>query len=338
MNTDELNKLLKQNTEREQYYLDNPGSISPDYKHMKTKIIDGKEVFCFSLDKLTEKEILIRKDSRYTFVPFYIHSNINMNYIYSGECTYLINDEYITLHEGDVCIFDKDVVRAKMKTGENDIVINISMSNDFFSDSLINRIGEQSVMASFIINSLSSKENHNHYLIFQTEKSKKIIELFTSLLMEYYDNNIYSKEIIKSYLVIIFIELLRIYHTRSGNQLIQISDDSSKILMDILHYIEKNYSDCNIDDIAKTFGYHPKYISYLIKKKTGKTFNEIKLTQRLNIACSYLKNTNLSIQKIAEKVGITNQSFFYKKFEEYYKISPNNYRKKNYYNISKTPE
>lgn len=329
MDTDKLNKLLIKNTEREQYYLDNPGSVSPRYKSMNSKIVDGKEVFCFSLDKLAEKEILIRKDSRYTFVPFYIHSNINMNYIYSGKCTYLINDEYITLHKGDVCIFDKDVVRAKMKTGKDDIIINISMSNDFFSNSLINRIGEQSVMANFIIHSLSNTENHNHYLIFQTEKSMKIIELFNSLLIEYYDNKIYSKEIIKSYLVIIFIELLRIYHTRSGNQLIQISDDSSKILMDILHYIEKNYSDCNIDDIAKTFGYHPKYISYLIKKKTGKTFNEIKLTQRLNIACSYLKNTTLSIQTIAEKVGITNQSFFYKKFKEYYKISPNDYRNSN---------
>lgn len=62
----------------------------------------------------------------------------------------------------------------------------------------------------------------------------------------------------------------------------------------------------------------------------------MKLTQRLNISCSYLKNTNLSIQKIAEKVGITNQSFFYKKFKKYYKMSPNNYRNKNYYNSSKT--
>lgn len=328
MNINELDELLRKNTEREQFYLDNQGSISPSYSSMDKKIINWKEVFCFSPNKLAEKEILIRKDSRYTLVPFYVHTNINMNYIYSGECTYLINDEYITLHEGDVCIFDKDVIRAKMKTGENDIVINISMSNDFFSDSLINRIGEQSVMANFIIKSLSDTKNHNHYLIFQTEKSKKIINLFNTFLSEYYDKQIYSKEILQSYLVIIFMELLRIYHTNGGNQLIQISEDSSKVLMDILHYIEKNYVDCNIGDIANTFGYHPKYVSYLIKKKTGKTFNEIKLIQRLNIACSYLRNTTLPIHAIAEKVGITNQNFFYKKFEERYNMSPNNYRNK----------
>lgn len=328
MDVTELDNLLRKNTAREEYYLKNPGSISPLYQTLDSKIIDGKEVFCFKLSKLTEKEILIRKDSRYTFVPFYIHSNINMNYIYSGECTYLINDKYITLHEGDVCIFDKDVVRAKMKTNENDIVINISMSNDFFSNSLINRIGEQSVMASFIINSLSNTKNHNHYLIFQTEKSQKIIDLFTIFLIEYYDNKIYGKEIIQSYLVIIFMELLRIYHTRSGNRLIQISDDSSKNLMDILHYIEKNYSNCTINDLAKKFGYHPKYVSYLIKNKTGKSFNEIKLIQRLNIACSYLKNTTLSIESIAEKVGITNQSFFYRKFKDKYDMSPSTYRNK----------
>lgn len=328
MNVNDLDKLLRKNTEREQFYLDNQGSISPRYATMDKKIINGKEVFCFSLNRLAEKEILIRKDSRYTLVPFYVHTNINMNYIYSGKCTYLINDEYITLHEGDVCIFDKDVVRAKMTTGENDIVINISMSNDFFSDSLINRIGEQSVMANFIIKSLSDSKNHNHFLIFQTEKSKKIIDLFNTFLIEYYDKQIYSKEIIQSYLVIIFMELLRIYHTNGGNQLIKISEDASKVLIDILHYIEKNYVDCNIGDLAQTYGYHPKYISYLIKKKTGKTFNEIKLIQRLNIACSYLRNTNIPIHTISEKVGITNQNFFYKKFKSRYNMSPNSYRNK----------
>lgn len=331
MDIHELDKLLRETTEREQFYLDNPGSISPKYESMDKKFINGKEVFSFIVDKLSDKSISIIKDSRYTFVPFYTHTNINMNYIYSGECTYLINDEYITLHEGDVCIFDKDVVRAKMKTGENDIVINISMSNDFFSDSLINRIEEQSVMANFIIKSLSDTRNHNHYLIFQTEKSKKIIDLFNKFLIEYYDKQIYSKEIIQSYLVIIFMELLRIYHTSEGNQLIQISDDTSKILMDILYYIEKNYINCTISEISRTFGYHPKYISYLIKKKTGKTFNEIKLIQRLNIASSYLRNTSLPIHAISEKVGITNQSFFYKKFENRYKMSPNDYRNKTRY-------
>ena len=42
MNINELDELLRKNTEREQFYLDNQGSISPSYSSMDKKIINGK--------------------------------------------------------------------------------------------------------------------------------------------------------------------------------------------------------------------------------------------------------------------------------------------------------
>lgn len=322
----ELDKRLREHTEREQFYLDHPGSVSPRYQHIKKSFIEGKEVYSFELSKLNDEEILIRKDSRFTFVPFYRHTNINLNYIYSGQCTYIIDDQYVTLQQGDVCIFDKDVIRAKMKLSEEDIVFNISMSNSYFSKSLSNRIAEQSVMASFIIHSLSQNEHHDNYLIFRTNGSPSIISLFQRLLLEYYNNDIYSKEIIQSYIDIIFMELLRLYQGNHANHMIQVTNGSNDKILHILSYIEAHYQDCTIDDLAQIFGYHPKYLSTMIKQKTGKNFKEIQLQQRMNHACSYLRNTSLSIQEIAEKIGFSNQSFFYKRFVEIYHVKPQEYR------------
>ncbi|MDH6367979.1 MULTISPECIES: AraC family transcriptional regulator [unclassified Breznakia] len=331
MNKIELDKLLHSHTEQETYYLEHPNALSPRYTSMKKTFINGKEVLNFSLPKLMEQEILIRKDSRYTFVPFYTHTNINMNYIYSGECTYLIDDTYITLKKGDVCIFDKDVVRSKMKTGENDIVINISISNDFFSKGVINNIGEQSIIANFIVNALSNYEKHNHYLIFRTNASTKIISLFESILLEYFQNELYSKEIMNAYLNITFMELLRLYQMDPQNHYIQLSEQSPLNIIDILHYIENNYVDASLIDLSKRLGYHPKYLSTYIHKKTGKTFKQIQLDQRLKTACVFLMNTTQTIEEIASSVGINNLNFFYKKFREVYQLSPNEFRLKQEY-------
>ena len=46
----------------------------------------------------------------------------------------------------------------------------------------------------------------------------------------------------------------------------------------------------------------------------------------MNVAAAYLKNTNYSIQEISEKVGFSNQTFFYKKFFEIYKSTPKEFR------------
>lgn len=326
MDEQELDWLLHQNTEMENFYLENPGSLSPQYKTMERRILGEKKVYCFNLPHLKENEVLIRKDSRYTSVPFYVHTNINMNYIYSGTCTYIIDDVHITLQQGDVCIFDKDVVRSKMVTGENDIIINISMSEDFFTDGFISHTSEESVMASFILDALSKNKDHNHYIIFQTNKSPIINNLFNRILIEYFDNMMYSRKIIQSYLRVVFLELMRLYHINSGKHLIRISKDPSNNIMDILHYIEKHYSDCTLEKLSKMFGYHPKYLSTLIKSKTGKSFKCIQLEQRLNVSCSLLKNTNQNIQDIANSIGIQNLNFFYNKFKEHYGMSPNEYR------------
>lgn len=327
MTAEELDSFLREPSKREKFYRANPGALSPSYRFMERKFINGREVLCFQLPELKANDILIRKDSRYVPVPYYIHTNVNMNYIYSGSCSYEIDDKSITLEAGDVCIFDRDVIRHKLKTGEDDIIINISMSNEFFSDSFFNHLKAQSIMASFLLSVVSNNDSHDQYLIFRTNHSDQIRELFSKLLLEYFDMRLYRKEIMKSYLVIIIIELLRLYSVNNGEHLIQISSNVSDKLLDIMHYIEMHYADCTLSEVAEKFSYHPKYLSTLIHERTHKTFKEIQTRQRMIVACSMLENTSHSIQHIASEVGMSNLNQFYKCFQEQYQMLPKEYRK-----------
>lgn len=210
-------------------------------------------MFHFNLPTLKEAEILIRKDSRFTDVPDYVHSNLNMNYIYSGKCDYVINNRPVSLHQEDVAIFDKDVVRRKLYAGRDDIVINISMSNEFFDNSFLRQVGRQSIISEFMLHVLSEySSSHNHYMLFRTSQNQRIHPLFCHLFIEYYSNQIYGKDMIQGYLHLIFVELLRLYH----------------------------------------------------------------------------EDPDEPIHTICQKVGTSNQNYFYKQFEQTYHMSPNEYRKK----------
>lgn len=90
-------------------------------------------------------------------------------------------------------------------------------------------------------------------------------------------------------------------------------------------YIETHSDDVTLGDLADHFGYHPNYISSYLHKKTGRTFSELLLEKRMEKARLLLENTELTIEVIADMLGYSNASNFYKAFHSYFHTSPRNY-------------
>ncbi|WP_394877330.1 AraC family transcriptional regulator [Mammaliicoccus lentus] len=312
-------------TEHEKKYLENENYQSPIYKQMKQIVIDNKLVYKFELKKLNENIIEIRKDSRFTSVPMHIHSNININYIYSGKCHYNINGEEVTLYKGDVCILDRNVLRSKQKIEENDIIINISLSNDFFSTEFINKLSESSILSTFLFSVISKNNQHNSFLIFRNNNSY-VERYFEELIEENIERKTFYQSVSDSLLNLIFVQLIRNYQLNKKEQIIHLNSTKSNNMLEILEYIEVNADNCTLNEIALKYNYHPKHLSLLIKETFGKTFKEIQTMQRLKNATYYLKNTDISISDICEKIGMKNVNHFYKKFYEVYNCTPSTYR------------
>jgi len=322
----DIDTLLRAKTESELFYLSHPGELSETYKSIHKTVIEGREVYLFKLPALSNKEILIRRDSRFTSVPEYIHTNVNINYIYSGSCTYTINNQKIVLEEGDVCIFDKEVIRSKSYTGENDIVINISLDNSFFHNFLLKEIRRDNIIVDFVLSAMTDSDAHNNFLVFRTDSSHKIIGLFNEILVEYYDDLNYRKEIMFSYIMLIFFELLRLYDNNSENQSIQVSHNTNKDSMEILKYIDTNFQTCTLHELAEVFSYNPKYLSSLIRKTTKKTFKDLQNKKRISESARLLRTTEFTVDIIASMAGFSNLTSFYRLFSETYQMTPKNYR------------
>ncbi len=92
-------------------------------------------------------------------------------------------------------------------------------------------------------------------------------------------------------------------------------------------YIRENVADeISNTEIGAIFGYHPFYVSKLLKDKKGQTLRQYIIAYRLKAAKRLLELTARSINEIAEECGFTDASYFTKTFRQSFGMTPKEYR------------
>jgi len=200
------------------------------------------------------------------------------------------------------------------------------MSRQYFSTSFFSRLSNKGIISEFLVNAVSGKRRHDNYIIFKSDYNKKLLNLVKDLLCEYFDKALYSTEVIDCYMILIFTELVRVFQY-DANQASNNSGSSVSVI-DILQYLEENYMNCTLTSTAAHFNFHPNYLSSLIRKTTNKSFKDLIQAQKLTRSAILLSNTDIPIYEVANEIGYQNQNFFYKKFKNYFGITPNEYRTK----------
>lgn len=97
----------------------------------------------------------------------------------------------------------------------------------------------------------------------------------------------------------------------------------------IKDYIEEHYHEnISLKNIAATFYMNPVYLGQLFKKTYGVYFNEFLLDIRIKEAKKLLRQTDLRIYEIADRVGFKNADYFVTQFEKIESLTPTEYRNK----------
>ncbi len=92
-------------------------------------------------------------------------------------------------------------------------------------------------------------------------------------------------------------------------------------------YIRDNMADeISNTELGAVFGYHPFYVSQMLKKKLGITLKQYVIAYRLRIARSLLETTEKTTAEIAELTGFTDASYFTKTFKSTFGQTPKDYR------------
>ena len=99
----------------------------------------------------------------------------------------------------------------------------------------------------------------------------------------------------------------------------------------LLAYIEENYADpcLSAGVICQEIGISEKYLYQFIKEQTGETFSAYLEHIRIQKAKEYLKNTDMSNEKIAASTGFAAVNTFYRVFNKRTGVSPGIFRSGN---------
>lgn len=114
----------------------------------------------------------------------------------------------------------------------------------------------------------------------------------------------------------------RTEETRGGAE-----DTQEERISAIKKYIEEHLNEkIYVEDLAEIIHVNEQYLMRIFKKATGKSVTEYITERRISLASALLKNTDKSINFIADCVGCENYSYFTKLFKKYTGFTPREYR------------
>lgn len=146
-------------------------------------------------------------------------------------------------------------------------------------------------------------------------------EIFRTLEMGYsHENLLYACSIFHHYLGTL--RYLRQYRDAARHE-----PDRSDIVTAAIHFMKENIErKLTLAEIANHTGYSPSYFSSLFNNRTGHAplayFNQLKIQQ----ACRLLDHTDMKINQVSYKIGITDTFYFSRLFSKVMGMSPRKYK------------
>ncbi len=107
------------------------------------------------------------------------------------------------------------------------------------------------------------------------------------------------------------------------------SSGKSELVLSAVRYIKNHcLENIRLETVSEKLSVSPNYLSTLIKKETGITFQQHIIQEKLNIARKLLDDTRMTIDEISIAVGYENYISFYNAFRKNTHMTPSEYRMK----------
>lgn len=212
--------------------------------------------------------------------------------------------------------------KVTLKINKNKYIIN---PNDFYivppSTNLIITTSEncKTAILEFKYDHVLGNINEGHFF----DDDKTVLRFMEKL---YFLQTTYSK--FKSQLLISYQNILIIQILSKTNVVNEVNNnDFIKQINEIISYINENYNkNINIQELFRNYSYSYTHLRRVFKKQTGYSPLKYLNEKRLSESKKLLRDTNLPINVISEKIGFTGSSFFTSFFHKETGMTPKEYR------------
>ena len=309
----------------EQYILEELSRESEEEMSIKSgellnrKIYSSGESFVVSEARLFGKSgrISARTHTRYTDFPLHRHNFVEMMIVLSGNITHKIEGECLTLSKGEILIMNKHVSHSIERSGENDIGVNVIIS-DGFIDTLAPELS--GTVFSSLIKENRKKDGSPIYLCFGSSGRKYISNVIENLLFELISNEPKITVMTKT------VSLLLHYLSIENKELLlhgSISADKEESRkIEIISYVKSNYATASLEELSERLYLTPPYLSKIVKEYFDKSFKEMVVEERMLTAMKMLTQGQTPVGDIIRSVGYENESYFHKEFKRRFGKTP----------------
>ncbi len=272
----------------------------------------------------TGRDISIGRMLRYMPGQWHTSEYFEVYYAPKGRCTIYFREENETLSNGAVLIVAPGILHATPCYADDAILFSIMVRRSTFEQVFFRQLPESSLLASFFRKALSGDDEAS-WLYFDTQADEEVQSLCARMEQTFRQAGSYDKQMMNALLTVFFILVLKKFESTArlprSRDFFWKRDYSA-----ILSYIQENYADAGIEDVAKVFNYSTRQISRIIKDCLGLSYARLILKLRMERAADLLSREEVSIAQAANQVGYADNSSFYRAFIQYYGKTPGSYR------------
>lgn len=315
MNSRLLDKL-KVITDEEREILNGRDKIDERiYMKPSTNIVDKNKL-------LEEGELIkIRPHTRFIHFPAHSHNYIEIVYMCRGSTHHVINNNHVTLNQGELLLLNLKAVHEIYPAKEEDIAVNFIVLPEFFDVAIKMMYEKDNSLRNYIIECLTGSRDNISYLHFKVADVLPIQNLVENLIWSIMNNRQNINNINQVTMGLLLLHLMNYTDKITSEE-----NYEQGLTLKILQYIEENYREGELGKLAERLNYNIVWLSRMVKNLTGKTYTELIQIKRMNQAAYLLENTRIPVADIGYYVGYENLSYFYRTFRKYYGETPRHYR------------
>lgn len=241
----------------------------------------------------------------------------------SGKTRHIINGSEVVLKQGELLFLSQNATQEIYPASENDIGVNFIVLPEFF-DQTLSMIGDEaSLIRDFIIDCLRNGSQNIRYLHFKVADILPIQNLIENLIWMLLNTQPNKRRLNQTTMGLLFLHLMN----STDKMEIGKEHEAQELILQVFRYIEDNYRDGELSELARENECDLYWLSRMIKQTTGKNYTELVQEKRLSQAAFLLSTTSLSIMDISLDVGYSNFSYFYRIFKKKFGVSPKDFRK-----------
>ncbi len=273
------------------------------------------------------------------------HDYYELMFILEGNVYQKIENQRHLYPAGSCCLLNRNVRHTEEYLDENGAfrILFLQMSHDFlrltydlFSLHLfqIEQSARSTDLAQFLqLNLQSSSLTDKDYVDFIPREVFTPAERSTHAMFDRLSRELLIPEKGSSFRTVAIVsEILRLLASREHYSTTPVrvgTHRENQLFEEIDACIRASHGRISRRDLSDLLHYSGSHMNHIVQKMTGMSISDYGLSICMKEVAELLRTTDVPIQEIALIMQFSNRTHFYRKFEEFYHMTPVRYRKEN---------